>query len=159
MNRKEFGLLIENWRNLFRESKNIRVYMCHDPDWRGADFVEEFHKKSVGEDNIFGLVEQIVGVERLLPFESEKKLDIVESREKVDDIKKSIRRGDSLPPILVRVVREGESFEIVDGHHRYWGYKELFEEEGIRIGVKIRIIPKDIIEDVYKKDDLPSYLI
>lgn len=98
----------------------------------------------------------------LYGFESELKLNIPESRKKVDQIKELIEKGedDSLPAILVRYKsEEGKVLQVVDGHHRYWAYKEFSEENNIKKGVKSRIVPDYMINEVMLKEELPRIFL
>ena len=160
MNKKDFKLLIENWQRLFESvEKSVYVYMCSDPSWMGANFKNNFENSAIEESNPYKLVEQIINVDMLYGFESKIKLEDSGSRKKVDDIKDLIIRGEDsiLPPVLVRYKKEGnKDFQVIDGHHRYWAYEELREEEGVTKGVRVRIVPGEMIRDVMLKEDLPE---
>ena len=81
---------------------------------------------------------------------------------KLNQIKELIIRGEDskLPAILVMHKNEGDKdFQVVDGHHRYWVYKELRKENNLNKGVKVRIIPDYMIKEVMFKEDLPRQFL
>jgi hypothetical protein len=47
-----------------------------------------------------------------------------ESREHIDTIAKHMRRGGSVPPILVRRHPKTGGYQVIDGHHRYFAHKQ-----------------------------------
>lgn len=164
MYRKEYKKLFEDWRRLFESvEEDVYVYMCLDPSWMGANFKEGFEKSAISKSNPYKLDEKFVYVDMLYGFESEMKLGDPSSRKKVDDIKVLISRGedDILPAILVRYkLKDGKELQVIDGHHRYWAYKELSEENNFKKLVKVRIVPDYMIKDVMLKEDLPkSFLL
>jgi hypothetical protein len=151
-------VLLEKYiKEVLKASGRVYVYMCHDPEWFGGCYVDNFEKDAIEESNPYGLVTQVIGVDWLYGFESLRKLDDPKSRSKVDDIKELIKSGEDkeLPPVLVREGGEAFKFQVVDGHHRYWAYKELSEEEDVVRGVVVRIVPSEMIKDVMTKDELP----
>lgn len=46
-----------------------------------------------------------------------------ESREHIDNISKHLRKGGTVPPILVRRHPKTGGYQVVDGHHRYFAHK------------------------------------
>jgi hypothetical protein len=162
MNRKDTKLLVESWRRLLENvEENVYVYMCSDPNWMGANFKDNFDNEAIKENNPYGLVEQLVNVDALYGFESELKLSNPASRKKVDQIKELIEKGEDevLPAILVRhKMEEGKELQVIDGHHRYWAYKELSKENNAKKAVKVRVVPERMIEEVMFKEDLPESL-
>lgn len=151
-------MLLEKYiREALKRLGKVYVYMCHDPEWFGGCYVDDFEKDAIEDSNPYGLVTQVVGVDWLYGFESIRKLDDPKSRSKVDDMKELIKLGEDkeLPPVLVRVGEEAFKLQVVDGHHRYWAYKELSEEEDVVRGVVVRIVPREMIKDVMTKDELP----
>ena len=61
-------------------------------------------------------------------FEGDDKADPswVDARENIDKIKKQIKRDISkLPPILVRRLPKENTYQVVDGHHRYFAFREM----------------------------------
>lgn len=151
-------MLLEKYiREALKSSGKVYVYMCHDPEWFGGCYVDDFEKDAIEDSNPYGLVTQVVGVDWLYGFESIRKLDDPSSRNKVDDMKELIKLGEDkeLPPVLVREGEEAFKLQVVDGHHRYWAYKEVSEEEDVVRGVVVRIVPREMIKDVMIKDELP----
>jgi len=123
---------------------------------------DNFENSAVEEKNPHKLHEQFINVDILYGFESELKLNDPESRKKVDKLKHLISKGgdDVLPAILVRYnAKEGKELQVVDGHHRYWAYKELSEENNFMKKVKVRIVPDYMIKEVMFKEDLPEQFL
>ena len=49
-----------------------------------------------------------------------------EARANIEKIKKQIKRDISkLPPILVRRLPKENTYQVVDGHHRYFAFREM----------------------------------
>jgi ParB-like chromosome segregation protein Spo0J len=73
----------------------------------------------------------IVGLDRLVPNPNQPNVN----KAHVERIKSTINSGTKMPPI--DVVKDGDKFRIIDGHHRYYAMKEL----GIkRTRVRVAII-------------------
>lgn len=61
-------------------------------------------------------------------FEGDDKADPawVEARANIEKIKKQIKRDISqLPPILVRRLPRENTYQVLDGHHRYFAFREM----------------------------------
>lgn len=69
-----------------------------------------------------------------------------ESRENVENIKASIKRGKKVPPIIVRRNPKGLGYEIVDGNHRYHAHKEAGSKE-----VDIQVVPPVLAQGKHRK--------
>ena len=81
-------MLLEKYiREALKSAGRVYVYMCHDPEWFGGCYVDDFEKDAIEDSNTYGLVTQVIGVDRLYAFESIRKLDDPGSRRKVDDVK------------------------------------------------------------------------
>ena len=76
-----------------------------------------------GDPKKAGKRKKTVPLSKLITFEPEEKMQTPEGRAKVDNIKKAIKSGKKLPPIVVRKTKKGK--QILDGHHRYQAHKEL----------------------------------
>lgn len=61
-------------------------------------------------------------------FEGDDKADPEwkEARANIENIKKQIKRDISkLPPILVRRLPKENTYQVIDGHHRYFAFREM----------------------------------
>lgn len=61
-------------------------------------------------------------------FEGDDKADPnwTEARANIEKIKKQIKRNiKKLPPILVRRLPKENTYQVVDGHHRYFAFREM----------------------------------
>lgn len=61
-------------------------------------------------------------------FEGDDKADPEwkEARANIENIKKQIKRDISkLPPIIVRRLPQENTYQVVDGHHRYFAFREM----------------------------------
>ena len=146
MDIKEYAEMFKEWNDFFEERskklKDIRVYMCHDPEWYGANIVS-------GYDGSREL-RKYVRVSELFGFEPRDKLGDSGSRKKFDSLVSSIERGEEIEEILVRSMPSG-GYQVIDGHHRYWAYQSVGVER-----IWVRIVPEDKILDVYTREELPK---
>lgn len=61
-------------------------------------------------------------------FEGDDKADPEwkEARANIENIKKQIKRDISkLPPIIVRRLPKENTYQVIDGHHRYFAFREM----------------------------------
>lgn len=61
-------------------------------------------------------------------FEGDDKADPEwkEARANIENIKKQIKRDISkLPPIIVRRLPQENTYQVIDGHHRYFAFREM----------------------------------
>ena len=107
------------------ESEKDKIILSTDPNWYGAE---------VGDYKASGPVVNISAA-KLVGFEPDEKMSQPKSKANVKKIVAGLKKGDKLPPILVRKYKDG--YQVVDGHHRFWAYKLL--------GVKS--IPSQIVPD------------
>ena len=79
----------------------------------------------------------------LTGFEPDEKMEDPKSSEAVEKISNLVRAGeeDKLPPVLVRKYRDG--YQVIDGHHRFHGFKKAGAEK-----IKAIIIPDEEIEEI-----------
>jgi len=50
----------------------------------------------------------------------------VDARANINSIKKQIKRDISkIPPILVRRIPRENTYQVIDGHHRYFAFREM----------------------------------
>jgi len=110
----------------------IRLYT--DPDYFGAE-VDDYQAS--------GPVQNIP-VDLLVGFEPDSKMQQPESRANVEKIIAGIKRGDDIPPILVREYKDG--YQILDGHHRFRAYKLL----GVK-SIPAQVVPDSDIEEISKQ--------
>lgn len=115
-----------------KESAKIRL--STDPDYFGAE---------VGDYRATGPIQNIM-LNKLEGFEPDSKMEDPKSRANVEKIVDGIRRGDDIPPILVRKYHDG--YQVLDGHHRFHAYKLLKKNS-----IPAQIVPAKDIEEVSKK--------
>jgi len=118
-------------KNLGMAESKIRLYT--DPDYFGAE-VDDYQAS--------GPVQNIP-VTLLVGFEPDSKMQQPESRANVEKIIAGIKRGDDIPPILVRDYKDG--YQILDGHHRFRAYKLL----GVK-SIPAQVVPDSDIEEISK---------
>ena len=116
-----------------REGK-VKLYT--DPDYFGAE---------VDDTGFDSLPVVNISVNKLVGFEPDSKMSQPKSQSNVEKIVAGLKKGDRLPPILVRKYRDG--YQVLDGHHRFWAYKSL----GIK-SIPSRIVPDSDIEEIGKQD-------
>jgi hypothetical protein len=116
-----------------REGK-VKLYT--DPDYFGAE---------VDDTGFDSLPVVNIPVNKLVGFEPDSKMHQPKSQANVEKIVAGLKKGDRLPPILVRKYRDG--YQVLDGHHRFWAYKSL----GIK-SIPSRIVPDSDIEEIGKQD-------
>lgn len=107
-----------------------KVKLFTDPDYFGAEV----------DDAGFDRLPVInIPTDQLVGFEPDAKMNQPRSRANVRKILAGLKRGDRLPPVLVRKYKNG--YQVLDGHHRFWAYKVL----GIK-SIPSRIVPARDIE-------------
>jgi predicted nucleotidyltransferase len=65
------------------------------------------------------------------------------SQANVEKIVAGLKKGDKLPPLLVRKYKDG--YQVLDGHHRFWAYKLL----GVK-SIPAQVVPDSDIEEISK---------
>jgi hypothetical protein len=110
-----------------------KIKLYTDPDYFGAE-VDDYQAS--------GPVQNIP-VDLLVGFEPDSKMAQPESRANVQKIITGIKRGDVIPPILVRDYKDG--YQILDGHHRFRAYKLL----GVK-SIPAQVVPDSDIEEISK---------
>jgi ParB-like nuclease domain len=129
---RDYINLIETAQQGVTEGK---VKLSTDPDYFGAEV----------DDRGFDRLPVInIPTKRLVGFEPDTKMDQPESRARVKKIVAGLKRGDRLPPILVRRYKNG--YQILDGHHRFRAYKL----SGVK-RIPSRIVPDKDIEEPVKQ--------
>jgi hypothetical protein len=117
------------------ESEKDKIILSTDPNWYGAE---------VGDYKASGPVVNISAA-KLVGFEPDEKMSQPKSKANVKKIVAGLKKGDKLPPILVRKYKDG--YQVVDGHHRFWAYKLL----GVK-SIPSQIVPDSDIEEKGKKE-------
>jgi len=84
-----------------------KITLSTDPKWYGAN---------VGDYQATGPVVNIPATE-LVGFEPDDKMNQPKSKANVEKILAGLKRGDKLPPLLVRKYKNG--YQVLDGHHRW----------------------------------------
>ena len=94
----------------FAENK---ITLHTDPNYYGAE---------VGNYKPTGPVVNISS-NQLVGFEPDDKMQQPQSATKVKGIIDAIRKGQKMPPVLVRKHKNG--YQVIDGHHRFWSMKKV----------------------------------
>ncbi len=114
--------LLEN----FAENK---IILYTDPNYYGAE---------PGDYKPTGSVVDIP-INKLVGFEPDKKMDQPQSAKKLANIVSAIEQGKKMPPVWVRKYKSG--YQVIDGHHRFWGHKKAGKTE-----IPAIVIPDQDIE-------------
>ena len=109
-----------------------KIKLSKDPKYFGAVGVEKYNSNGLPIMNI--PVKQLVG------FEPEDKMRDPKSMAKVNQIAKAVQNKKIMPPILAR--RYNNGFQVIDGHHRFWGQRKA----GANF-IKAKIVPPQDIEE------------
>ena len=112
-----------------------KIKLHTDPNYFGAE---------VGDYKASGPIVNI-STSKLVGFEPDDKMNQPKSKANVKKMVAGLKKGDQLPPILVRRYKDG--YQVVDGHHRFWAYKSL----GIK-SIPAQIVPAKDIEEIGKKN-------
>jgi predicted nucleotidyltransferase len=111
-----------------------KVKLYTDPGYFGAE-VDDAGFDSLPVVNI--------SADRLVGFEPDSKMNQTKSRANVEKIVAGLKKGDKLPPLLVRKYKDG--YQVLDGHHRFWAYKLL----GVK-SIPAQVVPDSDIEEISK---------
>ena len=87
----------------------------------GANFHDYNHKR---QDKVRRIPMSMITSRYEGDDKAEKSPDNKESRGHIDQMSTHLRRGGSLPPILVRRHPSTSGYQVIDGHHRYFAHKE-----------------------------------
>ena len=107
-----------------------KIKLSTDPKWFGAE---------MGDYKPTGPVVDIP-IKQLVGFEPEDKMNDPKSKAKVDSIAKAVQDGKNIPPIVARKYKSG--YQVIDGHHRFWGQKKAGADS-----LKAQIVPPEDIEE------------
>ena len=91
-----------------------QIILHTDPKYYGAEFPNNWQDPKGPTVDI--------PVDKLVGFEPEDKMKDPKSMAKVNAIAKSAQEGKPIKPILVRKYKGG--FQVIDGHHRFWGQRK-----------------------------------
>ncbi len=116
--------IIEN----FADSKK-KIILYTDPSYFGAEPGD--YKPSGAPITI--------STDKLVGFERDKKMDQRASAKKLANIVSSIEKGEKMPPVWVRKYKSG--YQVIDGHHRFWGHKKAGKKK-----ISAIVIPDTDIE-------------
>ncbi len=121
----------------FADSKNSsdKIKLSTDPNWYGAE---------VGDYKATGPVINIPA-NQLVGFEPDDKMTQPKSKANVEKIVAGLKKGDKLPPLLVRKYKNG--YQVLDGHHRFWAYKLV----GVK-SIPAQLVPAEDVEEVGRPD-------
>ena len=111
-----------------------KITLSTDPNWYGA---------TVDNDQASGPVVKIPA-NQLVGFEPDDKMNQPKSQANVKKIVAGLKKGDKLPPLLVRKYKDG--YQVLDGHHRFWAYKLLGTKS-----IPVQIVPAKDIEEISKQ--------
>jgi hypothetical protein len=132
-----------------------------NPLWKNAKLNVQFVKQGVAEGRIklytdpgyFGAEVDDAGfdslpvvnisADRLVGFEPDSKMNQPKSQANVKKIVAGLKKGDKLPPLLVRKYKNG--YQVLDGHHRFWAYKLSGTKS-----IPVRIVADKDIEEISK---------
>lgn len=110
-----------------------KIKLSSDPNNFGAVGLEKY--------NSSGLPVMNIPVKQLVGFEPEDKMSDPKSMAKVDQIATAVQDKKPMPPILARKFKNG--YQVIDGHHRFWGQKKAGVGD-----IKAKIVPpQDIVEN------------
>jgi len=121
----------------FADGKNSsdKIKLSTDPNWYGAE---------VGNYKATGPVVNIPA-NQLVGFEPDDKMTQPKSKTNVEKIVAGLKKGDKLPPLLVRKYKDG--YQVLDGHHRFWAYKLV----GVK-SIPAQLVPAEDVEEVGRPD-------
>ena len=111
-----------------------KITLSTDPNWYGA---------TVDNYQASGPVVKIPA-NQLVGFEPDDKMNQPKSQANVKKIVAGLKKGDKLPPLLVRKYKDG--YQVLDGHHRFWAYKLLGTKS-----IPVQIVPAKDIEEISKQ--------
>jgi len=112
-----------------------KVKLYTDPGYFGAE-VDDAGFDSLPVVNI--------SADRLVGFEPDSKMQQPKSQANVEKIVAGLKKGDKLPPLLVRKYKNG--YQVLDGHHRFWAYKLSGTKS-----IPVRIVADKDIEEISKQ--------
>ena len=132
------------------KDKDVKIYVCHDPKWFAACFVD------LEEKWWRDIPESLVSVCDIVEFETERKRETEKAKNKIMGLKSALscpKESELVPPILIRKSGElyDQPYQVMDGHHRFWASQDLNKEK-----IKARIVPDHMIKNVFNIIDLPS---
>jgi hypothetical protein len=126
---------MQSFKYFFVEQQN-KITLSTNPAWFGANGTENY--KPTGPVTT-------ISTKQLVGFEPDEKMNQPKSKANVEKIITGLKNNDNIPPILVRKYKTG--YQVVDGHHRFWAFKQLGKNS-----IPAYIVPpEDIIEENKKE--------
>lgn len=117
---------------LFVNEGKVKLYT--DPGYFGAE---------VDDTGFDSLPVVNISADMLVGFEPDSKMNQTKSQANVEKIVAGLKKGNKLPPLLVRKYKDG--YQVLDGHHRFWAYKLLGTKN-----IPVRIVADKDIEEISK---------
>jgi hypothetical protein len=78
------------------------------------------------------------------------------ARNKINNIKKQIKKDiNKIPPILIRRLPKHNTFQVIDGHHRYFAFQEM----NVKYIPTIILNANQIIRNKFIENTTPQYLL
>jgi hypothetical protein len=130
--RREFSQLTQPTHTPGMAEGKVKLHT--DPGYFGAE-VDDAGFDSLPVVNI--------SADRLVGFEPDSKMQQPKSQANVKKIVAGLKKGDKLPPLLVRKYKNG--YQVLDGHHRFWAYKLSGTKS-----IPVRIVADKDIEEISK---------
>jgi GNAT superfamily N-acetyltransferase len=130
----EFDLVKIKQVKIKQDVAEGKIKLYTDPGYFGAE-VDDAGFDSLPVVNI--------SADRLVGFEPDSKMQQPKSRVNVEKIVAGLKKGDKLPPLLVRKYKNG--YQVLDGHHRFWAYKLSGTKS-----IPVRIVADKDIEEISK---------
>lgn len=112
-----------------------KVKLHTDPGYFGAE---------VDDTGFDSLPVVNIPANKLVGFEPDSKMNQPKSQANVEKIVAGLKKGDKLPPLLVRKYKDG--YQVLDGHHRFWAYKLSGTKS-----IPVRIVADKDIEEIGKQ--------
>jgi len=112
-----------------------KVKLHTDPGYFGAE---------VDDTGFDSLPVVNIPANKLVGFEPDSKMNQPKSQANVEKIVAGLKKGDKLPPLLVRKYKNG--YQVLDGHHRFWAYKLSGTKS-----IPVRIVADKDIEEIGKQ--------
>jgi len=132
--RREFSQLTQPTHTPGMAEGKVKLHT--DPGYFGAE---------VDDTGFDSLPVVNIPANKLVGFEPDSKMNQPKSQANVEKIVAGLKKGDKLPPLLVRKYKNG--YQVLDGHHRFWAYKLSGTKS-----IPVRIVADKDIEEIGKQD-------
>ena len=131
--RREFSQLTQPTHTPGMAEGKVKLHT--DPGYFGAE---------VDDTGFDSLPVVNIPANKLVGFEPDSKMNQPKSQANVEKIVAGLKKGDKLPPLLVRKYKNG--YQVLDGHHRFWAYKLSGTKS-----IPVRIVADKDIEEIGKQ--------